>query len=123
MIPRPPRSTRTCTLLPDTTLFRSVDRVFEQDATSGDTRLPTRAPALPAEALAALEDLGEGLKSMPDLMGKGQGIGSNGWVVDGEHSTTGRSEEHTSELQSLMSRSYAVFCLKKQTTQRQTTHS
>ncbi|HEU4515327.1 MAG TPA: penicillin acylase family protein [Nocardioidaceae bacterium] len=66
-----------------------VDRVFEQDATSGDTRLPTRAPALPPEAVRALERLDEGLKAMPDLMGKGQGIGSNGWVVDGEHSTTG----------------------------------
>lgn len=66
-----------------------VDRVFEQDATSGDTRLPTR-PALPAGAVKALERLDKGLKSMPDLMGKGQGIGSNGWVVDGEHSTTGQ---------------------------------
>ncbi|HSE08437.1 MAG TPA: penicillin acylase family protein [Nocardioidaceae bacterium] len=65
-----------------------VDRVFEQDASSGDTRLPTR-PGLPDETVAALERLNQGLKDMPDLMGKGSGIGSNGWVVDGEHSTTG----------------------------------
>jgi penicillin amidase len=65
-----------------------VDRVFEQDATSGDTRLPTR-PAFSAEMAASLERLKEGLESVPDLMGKGQGIGSNGWVVSGERSTTG----------------------------------
>jgi penicillin amidase len=66
-----------------------VDEVFEQDASNGDTRLPTR-PGLPAETVDALERLEDGLKGMPDLMGKGSGIGSNGWVVDGEHSTTGR---------------------------------
>ena len=66
-----------------------VDRVFEQDATQGETRLPTRA-ALPKGTVAALERLGKGLKAMPDLMGQGEGVGSNGWVVDGEHSTTGK---------------------------------
>ncbi len=66
-----------------------VDRVFEQDATAGDTRLPTR-PGLPAGTVKALQRLDAGLKAMPDLVGKGQGIGSNGWVVDGEHSTTGQ---------------------------------
>ncbi len=66
-----------------------VDRVFEQDAAAGETRLPTRPP-LPAGTVKALEHINDGLKSMPDLMGKGQGIGSNGWVVDGEHSTTGK---------------------------------
>ncbi len=66
-----------------------VDRVFEQDATNGDTRLPTR-PGLPEETVASLERLNEGLEAMPDLMGKGPGVGSNGWVVDGEHSTTGK---------------------------------
>jgi penicillin amidase len=65
-----------------------VDRVFEQDAKAGDTRLPTR-PGLPDETVEALERLNRGLESMPELMGQGQGIGSNGWVVDGEHSTTG----------------------------------
>ncbi len=65
-----------------------VDRVFEQDATVGDTRLPTR-PGLPAGTVRALEDLKEGLAAMPDLMGKGKGVGSNGWAVSGERSTTG----------------------------------
>ena len=66
-----------------------VDRVFEQDAKAGDTRLPTR-PGIPDETVKALERLNKGLKAMPDLMGKGQGVGSNGWVVAGERSTTGR---------------------------------
>lgn len=65
-----------------------VDRVFEQDATSGDTRLPTR-PAFSDEVVHTLERLQEGLGSLPDLMGKGQGIGSNGWVLSGDRSTTG----------------------------------
>lgn len=65
-----------------------VDRVFEQDATSRDTRLPTR-PGLPEEMVTALERLGEGIESMPQLVGSGQGVGSNSWVVDGEHTTTG----------------------------------
>jgi penicillin amidase len=65
-----------------------VDRVFEQDATSGDTRLPTR-PALSSEMVDALERLQGGLESLPELMGKGGGIGSNGWVVSGDRSTTG----------------------------------
>ena len=65
-----------------------VDGVFEQDARRSDTRQPARAP-LPKELLEALEGLNDGLKAMPDLLGKGQGLGSNSWVVDGQHSTTG----------------------------------
>ncbi|HEX6246913.1 MAG TPA: penicillin acylase family protein [Nocardioidaceae bacterium] len=65
-----------------------VDRVFEQDATVGDTRRPTR-PALPAATVAALERLNRGLAAMPDLVGRGPGVGSNSWVVSGERSTTG----------------------------------
>ena len=65
-----------------------VDRNFEQGATSGDTRLPTR-PGYTARTVKALERLREGLDDMPELMGRGQGVGSNSWVVDGERSTTG----------------------------------
>src|SRR3546814_10174387 len=87
MIRRPPRSTRTDTLFPYTTLFRS----------RGDARLVDRQGGR-----AALEGRDEeiGKKSIKALM---------------------RSEEHTSELQSLMRISYAVFCLKKKK-QNQTTH-
>src|SRR3546814_1375657 len=80
MIRRPPRSTRTDTLFPYTTLFRSViDR--------------THFPIGPL--------IGEHLK---DGRIETSGAGDRGWD---------RSEEHTSELQSLMRISYAVFCLKK----------
>src|SRR3546814_12878156 len=79
MIRRPPRSTRTDTLFPYTTLFRS-DLVDEE------------AEALKA-AIAALEE-----------------IPTDSFAAIGK---AARSEEHTSELQSLMRISYAVFCLKK----------
>src|SRR3546814_1358424 len=94
MIRRPPRSTRTDTLFPYTTLFRSRIAVtvgtktgyaaFDPSASSGS--------ALVFTYTVALGDLD-----------------SDGIAV--------RSEEHTSELQSLMRISYAVFCLKKKTIQ------
>src|SRR3546814_1478881 len=83
MIRRPPRSTRTDTLFPYTTLFRSdlrhVRHARRRRARlgDGDRRHAHRRPAAPDHRL--------------------------------------RSEEHTSELQSLMRISYAVFCLKKKT--------
>src|SRR3546814_10755179 len=88
---RPPRSTRTDTLFPYTTLFRSehVEAIHvdlpvqgEQRARQGRGPAPDPGLQLSASAGAPLE---------------------------------GRSEEHTSELQSLMRISYAVFCLKKKT--------
>src|SRR3546814_1397474 len=86
MIRRPPRSTRTDTLFPYTTLFRSHDAVADGHA----------GGAAQAHVLA---DLGDHA---------GQLVG-HGVAAAGE----ARSEEHTSELQSLMRISYAVFCLKK----------
>src|SRR3546814_3163177 len=93
MIRRPPRSTRTDTLFPYTTLFRSLSRrlgsplsIFQSDGNSGHREnaawqnphmIPKVQPSVPART---------------------------------------RSEEHTSELQSLMRISYAVFCLKKKKT-------
>src|SRR3546814_4008915 len=104
MIRRPPRSTRTYTLFPYTTLFRARAR--------GDDDRPMpphpfrqyqrvgRQPALPVRA-----DGAEGLSDRGcDLL---------------QHlrpERRRRSEEHTSELQSLMRISYAVFCLKKKKT-------
>src|SRR3546814_6763588 len=91
MIRRPPRSTLTDTLFPYTTLFRSVGE--GQEAMFG---VLDYAPAqLPAGKPRYLMGVGK----PDDLVGA---------VV--------RSEEHTSELQSLMRISYAVFCLKKKTT-------
>src|SRR3546814_6826436 len=76
MIPPPPRSTRTDTLFPYTTLFRSYIRALDQRAIRPDTM--NRVNHLFVEGLGRI-----------------------------------RSEEHTSELQSLMRISYAVFCMKK----------
>src|SRR3546814_1859133 len=79
MIRRPPRSTRTDTLFPYTTLFRSI-----------------LEPALLADEATLLQ-----------------------WCAGFDPATVaGRSEEHTSELQSLMRNSYAVFCLKKKKQER-----
>src|SRR3546814_8672376 len=96
MIRRPPRSTRTDTLFPYTTLFRSTigARIM---ATSGasEIRVSQTVRDLVAGSGLSFEDTGEHeLKGVPDR----------------------RSEEHTSELQSLMRISYAVFCLKKKNT-------
>src|SRR3546814_3335466 len=84
MIRRPPRSTRTDTLFPYTTLFRSIPNTFQKLDCRGLTGQPPRRRlrAWPLYAVPA---------------------------TDKRH----RSEEHTSELQSLMRISYAVFCLKK----------
>ncbi|MCW2842414.1 MAG: penicillin acylase family protein [Nocardioides sp.] len=65
-----------------------VDGVFEQDATGGGTRNPQR-PAYTAGQRESLARLGDGLARMPALLGHGNGIGSNSWVVDGAHSSTG----------------------------------
>ncbi|RYU08419.1 penicillin acylase family protein [Nocardioides iriomotensis] len=66
-----------------------VDGVYEGEATRPGTRKPAR-PALSGAVSEALADLKGGLDAMPELLGHGKGLGSNGWVVDGEHSTTGR---------------------------------
>jgi penicillin G amidase len=65
-----------------------VDGVYQQDATQPGTRNPER-PAYDARARGVLRRLGRGLADIPQLMGKGSGIGSNSWVVDGAHSSTG----------------------------------
>src|SRR3546814_8682322 len=99
MIRRPPRSTRTDTLFPYTTLFRSVGAAENDEHRPPVARLDQRA------ACRLTEDHAE------DLAGEKAGQDRLPPVV-GNHV---RSEEHTSELQSLMRISYAVFCLKKKT--------
>src|SRR3546814_4094362 len=83
MIRRPPRSTRTDTLFPYTTLFRSSFTSIIRSMTCGWNDGSTRGRPIPSIRLRA-SDRGDR-----------------------------RSEEHTSELQSLMRSSYAVFCLNK----------
>jgi penicillin amidase len=65
-----------------------VDEVFEQDATGPATRLPQRPPLGPRvqEALADIERV---VGEVPSMLGAGDGIGSNGWVVSGEHTESG----------------------------------
>src|SRR3546814_2644080 len=94
MIRRPPRSTRTDTLLPYTTLFRSI--VIAQ-AKHVIVRLPLGLEQIFARALLLDQQ-----HARPEQ-------------VDESALVALRSEEHTSELQSLMRISYAVFCLKKKT--------
>src|SRR3546814_4790326 len=98
MIRRPPESTRTDTLFPDTTLFRSVgnDIVAEERQTGPGRRQQGRGEQI--EAMAAPPAAPEIEERKPQV---------------GEGRSRVRSEEHTSELQSLMRISYAVFCLKK----------
>src|SRR3546814_4484834 len=99
MIGPPPRSTRTDTLFPYTTLFRS-GRALGRDA----LRLHHR------EARRRVDRRG-GDRLVPREPGALQGPEDRGVRRSAEDL---RSEEHTSELQSLMRTSYAVFCLKKQ---------
>src|SRR3546814_2840629 len=87
MIRRPPRSTRTDTLFPYTTLFRSESEADEDGELAPDG-IGDRAEEQLAEHHAEDEESDDELRIL-------------------------RSEEHTSELQSLMRISYAVFCLKK----------
>src|SRR3546814_2344919 len=95
MIRRPPRSTRTDTLFPYTTLFRSIDfrRMIQLEPIIATATKGIRQGGLPAHVVA-----NELVLQPSDFL--------SGW----------RSEEHTSELQSLMRISYAVFCLKKKKT-------
>src|SRR3546814_1973661 len=136
---RPPRSTRTDTLFPYTTLFRSgkgsVQTLLPLD--NGDSVKLTTAryytpsgKSIQARGIdpdVVLKPEGkEGEDSHADyaevllpghLRGDEEIAGSNaGDVLEGD-APIARSEEHTSELQSLMRNSYACFCLKKKTTQ------
>src|SRR3546814_1511607 len=104
MIRRPPRSTRTDTLFPYTTLFRSAFdevRVGQDDLFQAHGQFELRIVLDPQflEHFVAglLHDGGARVAVLVDPV------------------TEARSEEHTSELQSLMRISYAVFCLKKKT--------
>src|SRR3546814_1881505 len=99
MIPRPPRSTRTDTLFPYTTLFRSngvIDENYWLAAYIGG--------ALGRDAGWTVNAYANWLSSTDPFVGEVAGYGATAAY---------RSEEHTSELQSLMRISYAVFCLKK----------
>src|SRR3546814_2725890 len=100
MIRRPPRSTRTDTLFPYTTLFRSRAAHSVEGYLSSD-----------GQKRGAFDSTGP--------VGENFAYRLNVAVEDRDS----RSEEHTSELQSLMRISYAVFCLKKKITRTKTSHT
>src|SRR3546814_6560825 len=134
MIRRPPRSTRPDTLFPYTTLFRSLYRTVPLGQRGGVNREDSvadlgldRARALEqrqrrhlldaldhrqadaAHALAGIAEQQELRRAARTCLGLGRFLAV----------PPGRSEEHTSELQSLMRISYAVFCLKKKKQQKE----
>src|SRR3546814_9717764 len=99
MILRPPRSTRTDTLFPYTTLFRSG--LLGPDQTEQLTAAILAHESAEQQARAGLDD--------PEVVAAEE--------LPAPEVDDLRSEEHTSELQSLMRISYAVFCLKKKNKQ------
>src|SRR3546814_10914450 len=119
MIRLPPRSTRTDTLFPYTTLFRSPALTGSRKRGGATVRRAARGVAKRShhEARTFRHPLSRGdapqLCDAEDLSGRAHAAARVvlWWILE-----TLRSEEHTSELQSLMSISYAVFCLKKKKT-------
>src|SRR3546814_5705002 len=112
MLRRPPRSTRIDTLFPYTPLFRSF-------------RTPAGNAENPGDIVVALVGQQQHLAPRPGPTDHGVERTDGRCVVDiaaafvagsGRRDVQARSEEHTSELQSLMRISYAVFCLKKKNT-------
>src|SRR3546814_3126685 len=107
MIPRPPRSTRTDTLFPYTTLFRSE---AGQDSGCKKHAFDDRLHGTPPTQLFFPGYRPKVAVETRTIVPLVQGIAPRRERV----SLSSRSEEHTSELQALMRTSYAVFCLKKQ---------
>src|SRR3546814_4506696 len=105
MIRRPPRSTRTDTLFPYTTLFRSrrqkLDQVVNDGVMAGHYCGPTQYCLRPGHPIRYAASQHRKLATQ--------------CCFTRCMNSAARSEEHTSELQSLMRLSYAVFCLKQKT--------
>src|SRR3546814_4334825 len=135
MIRRPPKSTRTDTLFPYTTLFRSVRRRLVAARRSVDRPPPGGREPAGARSEGGGDRLDDGARgrrrgiaalyarpAQRRRRSRHRGAGRTA-RTDGARLAArgrggaGRSEEHTSELQSLMRISYAVFCLKKKTKQ------
>src|SRR3546814_1943706 len=105
MIRRPPRATRTDTLFPYTTLFRSPRQPRGQYGYQAALLRRPRRPLHRAGQLPAHSAIRRGTLTRRETS-----------VPPQQNFVQQRSEEHTSELQSLMRISYAVFCLKKKNT-------
>src|SRR3546814_1298010 len=122
MIRRPPRSTRTDTLFPYTTLFRSVGAATADQGVVAAGAAQRVIAAAAGEGVAGTATAVEVVAvttvqvditraAVGEVCVDGQAVAGHAQAVDAD--VAGRSEEHTSELQSLMRTSYAVFCLKK----------
>src|SRR3546814_6865098 len=112
---RPPRTTRTDTLFPYVSLFLSTAVVLAGAAEAAPAgSCPAGDPRRYLAHVAALRAVAQGLvhqHQRQHRLADRRGADAHAGVV------AARSEEHTSELQSLMRKSYAVFCLKKKTQQ------
>src|SRR3546814_9592813 len=115
MIRRPPRSTRTDTLFPYTTLFRSALLHVADPRIGLAAALPWHlgavAPDLPGEVLQAHAGVHAGVGQVQQHGGLRVPRHQLQLGVEHDHALGDRSEEHTTELQSLMRISYAAFCL------------
>src|SRR3546814_10370913 len=122
VIRRPPRSTRTGTLFPYTTLFRACRSPAEERCPRNrkegkqtmSKRWQYKVVELPYQLFGG--KLAERAQAELDK------LGAQGWELVSVVQSHYRSEEHTSELQSLMRISYAVFCLKTTTQPHTTSH-
>src|SRR3546814_6015975 len=117
MIRRPPGSTRTDTLFPYTTLFRSGRQQDGIDRTSKGPRRRRRSTPRARDCSPPPKDR----LSNRIIRRSSMSLSVSDAVGSILHAAV-RSEEHTSELQSLMRNSYAVFCLKKKNTIPHTQH-
>src|SRR3546814_9651045 len=123
MIRRPPRSTRTDTLFPYTTLFRSlIGESLDKGARFTDWG---RRPLDQRQIDYAIGDVTHLAALFPKMLKNLRKTGRGAWLDQEMErlaepanyaNDPARSEEHTSELQSLMRNSYAVFCLKNKKT-------
>src|SRR3546814_6007327 len=115
MLRRPPRSTRTDTLFPYTTRFRSA-------IGKGELRMKAiRVTKFGGVEGLSLDDIPTPTPGTGEVLVKVDYAGVN--FIDVYMRNGVRSEEHTSELQSLMRISYAVFCLQKKTTNKYITNT
>src|SRR3546814_10498078 len=135
MLRRPPRSTRTDTLVPYTTLVRARLYAANEDdnlVTVIDLESGTAVAEIPVgvepEGMGVSPD-GKTIVNTSETTNMAHFIDAETFEIKGnvlvdqrpriaEYTDDGRSEEHTSELQSLMRISYAVFCLKKKQSQK-----
>src|SRR3546814_17540055 len=111
MIRRPPRSTRTDTLFPYTTLFRSRPKAGQSAPSDPSSNRAAAPDAAPPDTPARPPP-----PSPPPQPARNSSAAQSAVALETVCDIGNRSEEHTSELQSLMRISYAVFCLKKNTT-------